>query len=177
MTSGLYSILLVYVGDLIIIDSDSIVVSRIIHQLNSNFSTKDLSLLTYFCGIEVLPTLDSLLLSKCKYFLDLLAKQNMISSKPIPTPYLATGTPLSAQDGTPPVNATLFHQVLGGLQHLRMTRPDIDFAINKLSQFMHAPTTHWAAVKHLLCYLNNTRDLGINLLSSTPMSLHTGILM
>ena len=37
---------------------------------------------------------------------------------------------------------------------------------------MHAPTsTHWAAVKRLLCYLNWTRDLGIHLTSSTLISL------
>lgn len=38
---------------------------------------------------------------------------------------------------------------------------------------MHAPTTtHWGAIKHLLLYLNGTRDLGIHLRASTPMSLH-----
>lgn len=42
-----------------------------------------------------------------------------------------------------------------------------------LSQFMHAPTsTHWGAVKHLLCYLNGTRDHGISLQANSPLSLH-----
>ena len=54
-----------------------------------------------------------------------------------------------------------------------MTRPDIAFAVNKLSQFMHKPTTtHWGAVKRLLRYLNGSRDLGIHLSSTTPISLH-----
>ena len=163
---------LVYVDDLIITGSDPALVSRIIHQLDSTFSTKDLGPLSFFCGIEVIPTTGGLLLSQRKYVLDLLTKHNMISSKAVPTP-LATGTTLSANDGTPPVNATTFRQVVGGLQPLRMTRLDIAFAVNKLSQFMHALTsTQWGTAKRLLRYLNGTRNLSINLCSSTPISLH-----
>ena len=108
---------LVYVNDLIITGSDASVVSGIIRQLNSTFSTKDLGSLSFFCGVEVLPTSMGLLLSQRKYVVDLLARHNILASKPVPTP-LAVGTPLTAHDGTPPVDATLFRQVVGGLQHL-----------------------------------------------------------
>ena len=125
-----------------------------------------------FCGVEVLPTSTGLLLSQRKYVVDLLGKHNMLSSKPVPTP-LVVGSSLSACDGCPPADATLYRQVVGSLQHLRMTRPDIAFAVNKLSQFMHSPsTTHWGAVKRLLRYINGTRNFGIQLQASTPISLH-----
>jgi len=36
-------------------------------------------------------------------------------------------------------------------------RPDICFVINRVSQFMHAHTdSYWAAVKHILHYLQVT---------------------
>ena len=71
----------------------------------------------------------------------------MIDSKPVSTP-LTTGISLTIHDGAAPINATMYRQVVGGLQHLRMTRPDISFAVNKLSQFMFSPSeTHWGAVK------------------------------
>ena len=85
-----------------------------------------------FCGVEVLPTSCGLLLSQRKYVIDLLTKHNMLTSKTVPTP-LAVGSPLSAHDGSPPVDVTLYRQFVGGLQHLCMTRPDIAFAVNKLS--------------------------------------------
>jgi hypothetical protein len=45
-----------------------------------------------------------------------------------------------------------------------ITRPDIAFAVNKVSQFMHAPTDiHWATVKRILRYLKGTSDHGITL--------------
>ena len=128
---------LVYVDDMIIIGSDPSLVDTNIRQLDSTFSTKDLRPLSYFCGVEVLAT--GLLLSQQKYVIDLLSKHNMLDSKLISTP-LAVGTSLTANDGTATVNATMYRQVIDGLQHLRMTRLDISFVVNKLSQFMHTPS-------------------------------------
>ena len=56
----------------------------------------------------------------------------MLGSKPVLTP-LAVDTSLTTKDGTAPVNATMYHQVVGGLQHLQMTWPNISFSVNKLS--------------------------------------------
>ena len=69
-------------------------------------------------------TSTGLLLSQQKYILDLLSKHNMLDSKPVST-LLTVGTSLIATDGFVSVNATMYRQVVGGLQHLRMTRPDI----------------------------------------------------
>ena len=55
----------------------------------------------------------------------------------------------------------------------RMTCPNISFVMNKLSQFMHAPSeNHLGAVKLFLRYLNGTRSLDIRLLANTPLALH-----
>ena len=96
----------------------------------------------------------------------------MLDSKPVYTP-LVICTSLIAKDGTASVNAITYRQVVGGLQHLRMTQPYISFAMNKFSQFMHVPSEHhWKVVKRLLRYLNGTRSLGIRLLVDTPLTLH-----
>ena len=95
----------------------------------------------------------------------------MLGSKPVSTS-IAVGTSLTAKDGTTPVNVTMYCQVVGGLQHLWMTQPDISFSVNKLFQLMHAPSEHhWGTVKHLLCYLNGIRSLGIQVLADTPLTL------
>ena len=108
---------LVYGDDLIITGSDPSLVDTIIRQLDSKFSTKDLAVLSFFRGVEVLTTLVGLLLSQQKYVIDLLRKHNMLGSKLISTS-LAANTSLTTKDGTTPVNATMYHQVVGGLQHL-----------------------------------------------------------
>ncbi|CAA7016634.1 unnamed protein product [Microthlaspi erraticum] len=63
--------------------------------------------------------------------------------------------------------------VIGSLQYLSFTRPDIAFAVNKLSQFMHRPTdVHWQAAKRVLRYLAGTPSHGIYLRADSPITLH-----
>jgi hypothetical protein len=77
-------------------------------------------------------------------------------------------------DGTASVDSTEFRRVLGSLQYLSLTRPDISVAVNKLSQFMHKPiTTHWTTVKRLFRYLQQTIFHGIHIQKATTWHLTT----
>ena len=73
----------------------------------------------------------------------------MASCKPVSTP-LSTSEKLSAYEGVPlhSEDATRYRSIVGALQYLTLTRPDIAFSVNKVCQFLHSPTDiHWAAVK------------------------------
>lgn len=53
------------------------------------------------------------------------------------------------------------------------TRPDIQFAVNRLSQFLSRPSdNHWRAAQHVLSYLNTTKHLRLRLGSATNERLH-----
>lgn len=57
--------------------------------------------------------------------------------------------------------------------YLALTRPDVSYAVNRLSQFMHRPTVdHWNAVKRVLRYLSGTLSHGIFLTKQTRPLLH-----
>ena len=87
----------------------------------------------------------------------------MLDSKPATTPGLL-GQTLSHLDGEPLLDATLYRSMVGALQYLTLTRPDISFAVNKACQFMATPTTtHWLAVKQILQYLKGTLSYGIQM--------------
>lgn len=109
---------------------------------------------------------------QCKYILDLLTKTNMLDAKPVTTP-LPTAPKLTLHGATKLDDATEYKSVVGSLQYLAFTRPDIAFAVNRLSQFMHQPTSdHWQAVKRVLRYLAGTTTHGIFLQANSPMLLH-----
>ena len=62
---------------------------------------------------------------------------------------------------------------MGNLQYLSLTRPDISFVVNKMSQFMHQPIDeHWTLVKRTLRYLSGTINDGLLLHRTLPLSLH-----
>ena len=81
---------------------------------------------------------------------------------------------LSLLDGTTNVDNTKFRRIIGSLQYISLTRPDISFSVNKLSQFMHKPTTtHFTAKKRLLRYLKQTIFHGIQLTKFGLLALIT----
>ncbi|RVW94165.1 Retrovirus-related Pol polyprotein from transposon RE1 [Vitis vinifera] len=162
----------VYVDDIIITGNNVEAAQTFIQQLSQRFSLKDLGPLTYFLGVEVTSHTNGLFLSQRKYIADLLNRTHMTEAKPAPTP-LATSPILTLQSGTPLSDPTEYRTVVGSLQYLSLTRPDIAYTVNKLSQFMHQPTSdHWNAVKRLLRYLCGTLDHGITLRRTSPLALH-----
>jgi hypothetical protein len=139
--------------------------------LKQEFAVKDLGLLNYFLGIEVLPNSSGFLLSQHRYILDILNRTKMTKAKPINCP-MAFSTHLSAYEGDLFYDPTLFHSTVGVLQYLCITRPDISFCVNKLAQFMHNPTDlHWQAVKRLLRYLKQTVHFGLQFYRTDSASI------
>lgn len=69
-------------------------------------------------------------------------------------------------------NQTLYRQLLGVLQYVTNTRPDVTYAVNLLSRFMHKPTVvHWQAAKKVLRYLKGTLDYGLHLGSHSGLHI------
>ena len=71
---------------------------------------------------------------------------------------------MSSQEGDllGPEDSTQYRSIVGALQYLTLTRPDIAYSVNKVCQFLHSPTTiHWMAVKRILRYVKYTLDLGL----------------
>jgi histone deacetylase 1/2 len=78
----------------------------------------------------------------------------------MPTP-LSSSEPLSLVDGSL-LGPIQYRSIVGGLQYLTLTRSDIYFSVNKVCQFIHAPTTtHWSAVKRILRYIKGTLQVGL----------------
>ena len=87
----------------------------------------------------------------------------MEGTKPIHIP-MSTKPTLQLNDGHPLADQKQYRSVIGALQYLALTRPDIVFAVNKLAQFMHQPSQlHWTLAKQVLRYLKGTITHGISL--------------
>ncbi|GAA0156639.1 transmembrane signal receptor [Lithospermum erythrorhizon] len=164
--------MLVYVDDILVTGNRSSSVADFIAALSSKLVTRDLGTLSFFLGIEALKLADgSLLLSQRQYMLDLLTKANMLNCKPVSTPMTMSTTSGPPTTEAPP-DPTLYHQLVGSLQYLTLTRPDLSFAVNRVCQHMHDPqASHFIMVKRLLRYVKATLDLGLHIVPSPTMTI------
>ncbi|XP_057514981.1 uncharacterized mitochondrial protein AtMg00810-like [Actinidia eriantha] len=152
--------ILVYVDDILITGSSSSLIESIISNMSSSFALKNLGSLHYFLGIEVLNVPQGLFLSQVKYATDLLTKVGMKDCKP-------SGSPSSLKSSVvvdDPLfdKLELYKSLVGSLQYLILTRPELSFSMNMVCQFMYCPRlSHFIAVKQILRYIKGTLHQGL----------------
>ncbi|XP_019098362.1 PREDICTED: uncharacterized protein LOC109131651, partial [Camelina sativa] len=167
-------VVLIYVDDIIISGDDKEGIDTTKALLNTSFDIKDLGALKYFLGIEISRSPEGLFLSQRKYTLDLLHETGKHGAKPVSTP-LEEGYQVKRKGEmkpTPNAPATKladpyadpgrYRRLVGKLIYLKITRPDLCYAVNQVSQHMQAPTNFdWNTVERIMCYLKGSPGQGV----------------
>lgn len=155
---------LIYVDDIIITANKKFFLTAFIQQPHSVFALKDLGPLHYFLDIQVSRnSIGFFFLTQAKYGQDILAKFSMDKASPCPTP-MTLNLSLPANEGSPLSDPTLYRKAIGCLQYLTYTRPDLSFAVNKLSHYLQHPTDlHWKALKRIFRYTKGTLGARIHI--------------
>jgi hypothetical protein len=124
---------LVYVDDIIIASSYDEAINALLSNLRTDFALKDLGLLSYFLGIEVKKCDDGIVLTQEKFMMDVLKRVSMSDCEPTRTP-LVVDEKLSLVDGDllSLEDATSYRIIIGALQYLTLTHPDISLSVNKI---------------------------------------------
>ena len=162
--------LLLYVDDIIITSNSSSFVSNIIKLLGKEFDLKDLGLLHYFLGLQIDYNFTGLFVHQSKYASDLLQKFGMTSCKPCKTP-CSPNHHLLPNDNPLLSDPKSYRRLVGALQYLTFTRPNLSFAIQQAYQHMSPPThNHLQAAKRILRYLQGSLHFGIAF-TTGPISL------
>ncbi|KAI0514079.1 hypothetical protein KFK09_010113 [Dendrobium nobile] len=153
--------LLIYVDDILIMGNNSDVLNHILEQLSLKFAMKNLGDVHSFLGIQMERTAHSYFLSQKAYATSILHLAQLTDCNPIANPS-CTKVPPIMQPDVVLSDPTLFRRITGSLQYLTLTRPDISYSVNCLSQYMHQPLPeHTFLLKRLLRYLKGTLDFGI----------------
>ena len=124
---------------------------------------KNMGKLHYFLGVKIVyPGSGKIWIGQPAYTAEVLKRFQMENSKPIATP-IDTGTKLTkATEDSKLFNQELYQSAIGSLLYLSTrTRPDIAFAVSNVARFCSKPTMeHWKSIKHIMRYLNGTRNQG-----------------
>lgn len=154
------TLILVNVDDIIITGSNQEYLQDLISVLSRRFVMRDLGTLSYFLDIEVLSHGQNLLLSQTKYAQDLLMKAGMQDCKPSLSP--SSVKPAMVAPDFPIPDPHWYRKIVGSLQYLTLTRPEIAFVVNVACQHMHDPRhSHFIAVKRILRYLKGSLHQGL----------------
>jgi hypothetical protein len=162
---------LVYFDDLVLAGSDSTAIATLKQDLQNAFSIKDLGPLSYFLGMEVLRTDKGIFLCQRKYALDLLEDIGLLAAKPSSTPMDHT-TRLHTDDTDLLQDVSMYCRLVGRLIYLTNTRPDLSYAVGRLSQFMNKPSNaHYHAACKVLRYIKGSLAKGIFFSASSDLRL------
>ncbi|XP_068340492.1 uncharacterized mitochondrial protein AtMg00810-like [Pyrus communis] len=136
-------------------------IDDVIMELTKEFEMKDLGQLNYFLGLQIAYQSGGLFVPQSQYIKDLLNKVDLQDSKPYPTLCLPYHR-LIKDDGTPYHSPKQYRSIVGALQYVTFTRPNIAFSVNQCCQFMHNPMNyHVVAIKRILRYLIGTINYGL----------------
>ncbi|XP_021831999.1 uncharacterized protein LOC110771952 [Prunus avium] len=129
--------------------------------LLQQFRIKDLGNLKYFLGIEVSRCRKGIFVSQRKYALDILKDAGLLGSCPNSFP-MEEHLKLNPEDGELLHDPTKYRRLVGRLIYLTVTRPDIVYSVQILSQFMQNPhTPHWEAALRVLRFIKGNPGQGL----------------
>ena len=93
--------------------------------------------------------------------MDILTDTGMLDCKPIDTP-MDPNVKLVPSQGELLRDPGRYRRLVGKLNYLTITRPDISFPVSVVSQFLQSPCdSHWDAVVRILRYIKGTPGQGV----------------
>jgi hypothetical protein len=123
---------------------------------------KDLGEVDVILNIKLIKEESGITLSQSRYVDKVLSRFGYMDNKPSPTPYDPSVTLGKKKNDTK--DQLRYSQIVGSLMYLSSaTRPDISFAVSKLSRYMsNQGDYHWHALERVLRYLKGTMSYGIH---------------
>jgi len=156
-------ILCLYVDDILIFGTSLNVIKEVKEFLSQNFEMKDLGEADVILNIKLVKEINGgVILTQSHYVEKVLSRFGYSDYKPVSTPYDAS---LILRKNKRIMRDQLrYSQIIGSLMYLASaTRPDISFAVSKLSRFVSNPgDDHWKALERVMRYLKGTMNYGIH---------------
>ncbi|KAL0312877.1 UNVERIFIED_CONTAM: Retrovirus-related Pol polyprotein from transposon TNT 1-94 [Sesamum radiatum] len=160
--SGNGVIICLYVDDMLIFGTNQHQVDLTKDFLSSRFSMKDMGEADVILGIRIIRENKGISISQSHYIEKVLKKFNCFDCTPVSTP-IDPSVKLMPNTGKA-VSQLEYSKVIGCLMYaMTSTRPDIAYAVGKLSRFTSIPSTHhWQAIRRVLKYLKKTMFYGLS---------------
>jgi hypothetical protein len=156
--------LIIYVDDLLLAASSKRIMDDMLSLIDRKFSLRKLGQPEFFLGMNLLyDRLEGrLVLSQFTYIRAMMNKFDTGNAFCKGLPMVPETILLKDQAGTSPTDQP-YGSLVGALLFVSVsTRPDVSYAVNRLSKFVSSPSVqHWDAAVQVLLYLYKTKFKGI----------------
>ena len=114
---------------------------------------KDLGALTYFLGLEVHCSSSGIFLTRHKYASDVVTTAGLQEATSVDTP-MEVNIKLRKEEGDLLTDPSLYRKLVGSFVYLTITRPDISFVVQQVSQFLQTSRhLHLVIVHRIIRYI------------------------
>nr|GEY36920.1 uncharacterized mitochondrial protein AtMg00810-like [Tanacetum cinerariifolium] len=125
--------------------------------------------MSIFLGLKNSQSPRGIFINQSKYASEIVKKYGMLSSDSVDTP-LVEKSKLDEHLQGKPVDATLYHGLVGSLMYLTSSRPDLAYAVCLYARYQAKPIEkHLNAIKWVFRYLKRTINMGLWYLKDTGL--------
>lgn len=158
------TIISTYVDDFMIIAGSSSQTHQTATALGDAFQVKDLGNMTKFLGINIDQRPDGIRINQQDKIESLCEDMNMTDCKGANIPVADDNLlDCNTENSCSKNDATVYRSAVGTLLHIaNMTRPDIQYAVNRLCRYVRNPSVNAVkSLKHLVRYISRTKSAAL----------------
>ena len=154
-----------YVDDMLLRGTSAFLIDKVADELASHFKLKTLGNVRFILGIEVdyAHQTRKLKISQSACIDRMVVKFNQVGAKTVNNPSVEGQFMLKCEVKDPKMENRPYRSLVGSLLYVATgTRPDVAFAVGRLSRHLEKPSEeHWNAAIRVLRYLKSTAAHGI----------------
>ncbi|GKC26587.1 zinc finger, CCHC-type containing protein [Tanacetum coccineum] len=167
--SGKGVIICLYVDDMLIFGTDQNQVDKTKKFLSSRFSMKDMGEADVILGIKIKRENNGIVITQSHYIEKILKKFNREYCSSVST-HMDPIEKLKPNTGKH-MDQLEYSRAIGCLMYaMTSTRPDIAYAVDRLSKFTSIPSRHhWKAITRVFKYLRGTMNYGLSYVGYPPV--------
>ncbi|GJS20416.1 retrovirus-related pol polyprotein from transposon TNT 1-94 [Tanacetum coccineum] len=161
----------IYVDDIIFAITNTAMCNEFANQMTTKFKMSMIRKMSFFLGLQISQSPRGIFINQSKYAFEIVKKYGMLTSDSVNTP-MVEKSKLDEDLQGKPIDATLYHGMIGSLMYLTSSRPDLIYAVCLCARYQTKPTEkHLNEVKRIFQYLKGTINMGLWYSKDTGMSM------
>nr|GEU80787.1 hypothetical protein [Tanacetum cinerariifolium] len=123
-----------YVDDIIFASTNAAMCNEFANSITTNFKMLMMGQISFLLALQISQSPRGIFINQSKYAYEIVKKYGMLSSDSVDTPLVEKGNP-DEDLHEKPVDATLYHGMIGSLMYLTSSRPDFTYAVCLCSRY------------------------------------------